>query len=65
MESNNYSNVTSDNDYTYTDNDDSNTTYRSFAEPYFMFVITYVIISIGLPLTLLAIYSLYSQVSTL
>ncbi|XP_044228004.1 G-protein coupled receptor 4-like [Thunnus albacares] len=55
MESNNYSNVTFD-------YDNSDATYPSFAEPYFMYVITCVIISIGLPLTLVAIYSLYSQV---
>ncbi|XP_042288691.1 G-protein coupled receptor 4-like isoform X1 [Thunnus maccoyii] len=55
MESNNNSNVTFDYDY-------SDETYPSFAEPYFMYVMTWVIISIGLPLTLVAIYSLYSQV---
>ncbi|XP_044229250.1 G-protein coupled receptor 4-like [Thunnus albacares] len=55
MKSNNNSNVTSD-------DDNSDATYPYFAEPYFMYVITCVIISIGLPLTLLAIYSLYSQV---
>ncbi|XP_067466927.1 ovarian cancer G-protein coupled receptor 1-like isoform X1 [Thunnus thynnus] len=65
MESNNYSNVTFDYDYNYTDNDYSNAsneTYPNFAGPNIMYVITCVIISIGLPLTLVAIYSLYSQV---
>ncbi|XP_044228003.1 G-protein coupled receptor 4-like [Thunnus albacares] len=65
MESNDYSNVTFDYDYNYTDNDysnASNATYPNFAEPYIMYVMTCVIISIGLPLTLVAIYSLYSQV---
>ncbi|XP_067466925.1 G-protein coupled receptor 4-like [Thunnus thynnus] len=64
MESN-YSNVTFDYDYNYTDNDysnASNATYPNFAEPNILYVMTCVIISIGLPLTLVAIYSLYSQV---
>ncbi|XP_067466926.1 ovarian cancer G-protein coupled receptor 1-like [Thunnus thynnus] len=53
MESNNNSNVTSQNNgHNYTDYDYSIETY----------VMTCVIISIGLPLTLAAIYSLYSQV---
>ncbi|XP_042290128.1 G-protein coupled receptor 4-like [Thunnus maccoyii] len=60
MESNNYSNVTFNYDYNYTDYD-SNTTYLYF-ETHIMHVMTCVIISIGLPLTLVAIYSLYSQV---
>ncbi|XP_042288461.1 ovarian cancer G-protein coupled receptor 1-like isoform X1 [Thunnus maccoyii] len=55
MKNNNYSNVTSD-------DDNSDATYPYFVEPYFIYVITCVIISIGLPLTLVAIYSLYSQV---
>ncbi|XP_067466953.1 ovarian cancer G-protein coupled receptor 1-like [Thunnus thynnus] len=55
MKNNNNSNVTSD-------DDNSDATYPYFAEPYFIYVITCVIISIGLPLTLVAIYSLYSQV---
>ncbi|XP_042288690.1 ovarian cancer G-protein coupled receptor 1-like [Thunnus maccoyii] len=55
MENNNYSNVTS----IY---GSSNATFPSFAGPHIEYVITCVIISIGLPLTLLAIYSLYSQV---
>ncbi|XP_044229427.1 ovarian cancer G-protein coupled receptor 1-like [Thunnus albacares] len=63
MENNDYSDVTSDYDgHNYTDYDYSNTTYPYFVEPYFIHVITCIIISIGLPLTLVAIYSLYSQV---
>ncbi|XP_067466929.1 ovarian cancer G-protein coupled receptor 1-like isoform X2 [Thunnus thynnus] len=58
MESNNYSNVTFDYDYS----NASNEIYPDFAEPYFMHVMTCVIISIGLPLTVAAIYCLYSQV---
>ncbi|XP_044229830.1 ovarian cancer G-protein coupled receptor 1-like [Thunnus albacares] len=53
MESNNYSNVTSHNNST--DN-------SYYGEPHIIYVMTCVIISIGLPLTLVAIYSLYSQV---
>ena len=74
MESNNYSNVTFayyDHNFTYYDfnfTDDNYTDgiyYPYYAEPPIMYVITCVIISIGLPLTLVAIYALYSQVSTL
>ncbi|XP_067466725.1 ovarian cancer G-protein coupled receptor 1-like [Thunnus thynnus] len=53
MESNNHSNVTSHNNST--DN-------PYYGEPHIIYVMTCVIISIGLPLTLVAIYSLYSQV---
>ncbi|XP_044229399.1 ovarian cancer G-protein coupled receptor 1-like [Thunnus albacares] len=53
MENNDYSNVTSHNNST--DN-------PYYGEPHIIYVMTCVIISIGLPLTLVAIYSLYSQV---
>ncbi|XP_042289555.1 G-protein coupled receptor 4-like [Thunnus maccoyii] len=53
MESNNYSNVTSHNNST--DN-------SYYGGPHIIYVMTCIIISIGLPLTLVAIYSLYSQV---
>ncbi|XP_044228180.1 G-protein coupled receptor 4-like isoform X1 [Thunnus albacares] len=65
MESNNYSNVTFNYDYNYTYyvySNASKATYPSFAGPYIIHVITCVIISFGLPLTLVAIYSLYYQV---
>ncbi|XP_067467145.1 ovarian cancer G-protein coupled receptor 1-like [Thunnus thynnus] len=67
MESNNYSNVTSDYDYNYTDNGDSSSSYYSDysgdgLEEFFLDAMKCVIISFGLPLSLLAIYSLYSQV---
>ncbi|XP_067466964.1 ovarian cancer G-protein coupled receptor 1-like [Thunnus thynnus] len=62
MESNDYSNVTFDYDYNYTDYDYSNATYPSVAGPHITYVITCVIISISIALTLVAIYSLYSQV---
>ncbi|XP_067466955.1 ovarian cancer G-protein coupled receptor 1-like isoform X1 [Thunnus thynnus] len=53
MESNNYSNVT----FNY-----NSTSYSNNIKPDIEYVVTCVIISIGLPLTLVAIYSLYSQV---
>ncbi|XP_044229400.1 ovarian cancer G-protein coupled receptor 1-like [Thunnus albacares] len=75
MESNNNSNVTSHyNDHNYTFYNcnyidyDYNYTYYDFCNYYFediifiVDVVTYVIISISLPLTLVAIYSLYSQI---
>lgn len=62
MESNDYTNVTSN-------YDDYNSLYYYYNDaifyyggPHIIYVITCVIISIGLPLTLVAIYSLYSQV---
>ncbi|XP_067466724.1 G-protein coupled receptor 4-like [Thunnus thynnus] len=61
MESNDYGDVKSNyNGYIYTNYGYSNATCPYY-EPH-MYLITCIIISIGLPLTLAAIYSLYSQV---
>ncbi|XP_042289546.1 ovarian cancer G-protein coupled receptor 1-like isoform X3 [Thunnus maccoyii] len=63
MESYDFSNFTydyNDYDFNYYFNNELYNPY--YGEPYIMYVITCVIISIGLPLTLVAIYFLYSQV---